>query len=332
MIAFISKLKNKGILGMNKRNADFIMPYNPRKNYPLVDDKVLTKKLAEKAGMAVPELFAVIDTNYKINGLTGLLNKLDGFVIKPSRGSGGNGILVAESRRNDLFFKPDGSVLDMNHIKYHTANILSGMYSLGAIMDKAMIEYKVKFDPIFKDLSFQGVPDIRVIVFKGVPVMSMLRLPTKLSSGRANLHQGAIGVGLDICTGMTLRAVWRNKPIRRHPDTAAPIEALRVPGWDEILTNAAKSREIVGLDYLGVDIVLDQDLGPMILEFNARPGLAIQLANHCGLLPRLEMIQNIKEIPEEPSERVALTKKLFACRSIERCEPAKTSIVFATEP
>lgn len=246
---------------MNRRNADFIMPYNPRKNYPLVDDKVLTKKLAEKAGMVVPQLYGVIDTNYKIKGLKSLLSELDGFVIKPSRGSGGNGILVAESHRNDLFFRPDGSVMDINQIKYHTANILSGMYSLGAIMDNAMIEYKVKFDPIFKNISFQGIPDIRVIVFLGVPVMSMLRLPTKLSSGRANLHQGAIGVGVDICTGTTLRAIWQNKPINHHPDTAAPIKSLKVPGWDEILINAAKSREIVGLDYLGVDIVLDKDLG-----------------------------------------------------------------------
>ncbi len=312
MIATFKRLKERGILGMNRRNADFIMPFNPRRNYPLVDDKVLTKKLAQEAGLAVPELYGVIDTNYKVKGLQSLLGGLDSFVIKPSRGSGGNGILVAESRRKDLFFKHDGSVLDMNQIKYHTANILSGMYSLGAIMDKAMVEYKVKFDPIFKEVSFQGVPDIRVIVFRGVPVMSMLRLPTKLSSGRANLHQGAIGVGVDVCEGITLGAMWRNRPITHHPDTAAPLKSIQIPGWDEILINAARAREIVGLDYLGVDIVLDEDLGPMILEFNARPGLAIQLANGCGLRPRLEQVQNIQDLPPQPEKRVELAKELFA--------------------
>ncbi len=315
MIAAFDKLKKSGILGMNRRNADFILTYNPRKNYPLVDDKVLTKKLAIKAGMAVPELFGVIDTNYKLKGLKSLLSRLDdGFVIKPSRGSGGNGIMVIETSRNNLFFRPDGTVLDMDQIKYHTANILSGLYSLGAVMDKAMIEYKVKFDPIFKDISFQGVPDIRVVVFRGVPVMSMLRLPTKMSGGRANLHQGAIGVGIDIATGATLGAVWRNKPIGYHPDTAASLGTLHIPGWDEILLNAAKSREIAGLDYLGVDIVLDRDLGPMILEFNARPGLAIQLANASGLSPRLERIQSIDRIPDQPEERVGLAKELFSIK------------------
>ncbi len=312
MIATFSRLRKQGILGMNRRNAHFIMPWNPRKNYPLVDDKVLTKKLAQEAGLAVPELFGVIDTNHKLKGLESLLGGLESFVIKPSRGSGGNGILVAESRRNELFFRHDGSVLDMNQIRYHTANILSGMYSLGAVMDKAMIEYKVRFDPIFRRVSFQGVPDIRIIVFRGVPVMSMLRLPTKQSSGRANLHQGAIGMGIHICKGVTLNAMCRNRPITHHPDTAAPLDSFQIPGWNEILLNAAKSREIVGLDYLGVDIVLDEDLGPMVLEFNARPGLAIQLANGCGLRPRLEKVQNRGDLPAEPEKRVQLAKQLFA--------------------
>ncbi|WP_028575672.1 alpha-L-glutamate ligase-like protein [Desulfonatronovibrio hydrogenovorans] len=311
MIATPGRLKKLGILGMNRRNADFILPFNPRRNYPLVDDKVLTKDLAGQAGLAVPRLFGVVDSNYQLRKLAELLADLDSFVIKPSRGSGGNGILVAQSRQGSHFFKPDGSVLDLNRIKYHAANIISGMYSLGGIMDKAMIEYRVRFDPIFREISFQGVPDIRVIVFKGVPVMSMLRLPTRLSSGRANLHQGAIGVGVDISSGTTLKAVWKNRPITRHPDTAAPLKSITIPCWDEILLNAAQSREIAGLDYLGVDIVLDAELGPLILEFNVRPGLAIQLANGQGLAPRLEKIQSLPAIPEDPEERVVLTRTLF---------------------
>lgn len=178
-------------------------------------------------------------------------------------------------------------------------------------MDKAMIEYKINFDPIFKEISFQGVPDIRIIVFKGIPVMSMLRLPTKMSDGKANLHQGAIGVGVDIANGKTSRAVWKNRVIAHHPDTAAPLSSIEIPHWDEILLNAAQAREIVGLDYLGVDIVLDQDLGPLILEFNARPGLAIQAVNGCGLSPRLEKVMSIKKLPSSCEKRVAMAKNLF---------------------
>jgi len=36
-----------------------------------------------------------------------------------------------------------------------------------------------------------GLPDIRIICFNMVPVIAMLRIPTELSDGKANLHSGA---------------------------------------------------------------------------------------------------------------------------------------------
>jgi hypothetical protein len=59
------RLRQLGVLGMNRRNADFIMRYNPRHLYPLVDDKLLTKKLALERGIAVPELYAVITEQHE---------------------------------------------------------------------------------------------------------------------------------------------------------------------------------------------------------------------------------------------------------------------------
>ena len=62
----------------------------------------------------------------------------------------------------------------------------------------------------------------------------------------------------------------------------------------------------VGLGYIGVDIVMDVERGPMLLEANARPGLAIQIANGRGLVPRLEaidaLVRNRQGLPieEEP--------------------------------
>jgi glutathione synthase/RimK-type ligase-like ATP-grasp enzyme len=49
----------------------------------------------------------------------------------------------------------------------------------------------------------------------------------------------------------------------------------------------------VGLGYVGVDIIIDERQGPMLLEANARPGLAIQIANARGLLPRLAEIDDM---------------------------------------
>ena len=60
-----------------------------------------------------------------------------------------------------------------------------------------------------------------------------------------------------------------------HPDTGNPIRDLRIPGWDTLLELAARCHELTGLGYLGVDVVLDRERGPLMLELNARPGLAV---------------------------------------------------------
>ena len=122
--------------------------------------------------------------------------------------------------------------------------------------------------------------------------MSMMRLATAQSGGRANLHQGAVGVGLDVKSGKTLKAVMHNLPVTHHPDTNANLMDLSVPFWREHLIIGAKAFEMTGLGYLGADIVLDKIKGPMMLELNARPGLAIQIANGQGLL---NAVKNIEE-------------------------------------
>ena len=88
------RLERLGMLGMNKRNGDFIAKYNSRSKYPLVDDKLETKRLAEQAGLAVPKLYGVIKIEKDIPALVEQLKDHQDFVIKPSHGSGGEGILV----------------------------------------------------------------------------------------------------------------------------------------------------------------------------------------------------------------------------------------------
>ena len=144
--------------------------------------------------------------------------------------------------------------------------------------------------------------------------LAMIRLPTRMSDGKANLHQGAIGVGIDIPTGLTRRGVWGKELIKEHPDTESSIAGLQIPRWDELLMIGAKAYELCELGYVGVDIVLDRNLGPLILELNARPGLAIQMANGNGLLNRLHKIQELERagaLSKDPAERVAFAKANF---------------------
>lgn len=307
------KLKQMGILGMNQRNAEYIAHYNPRKFYPLVDNKLLTKGLANKANIAVPELYAVIEIEHQVVKLEHLLEPYSSFVIKPAQGSGGDGIVVILGRRGNSYKRSDGLLMTPDELKHHVSNILSGMYSLGGHPDKAMVEYRVEFDPLFREISYQGVPDIRVIVFQGYPVMSMVRLPTRMSSGKANLHQGAVGVGVNISSGKTQFGVWQNHAVEHHTDTGYPVSGLDIPGWERLLNISAGCFELTGLGYIGVDLVLDGNKGPLMLELNARPGLAIQIANRTGLAPRLELIkERLLTHKENIAQRVSFVQEAFA--------------------
>ena len=305
------KLRADGILGINARNRAYVMRHNPRHRYPLVDDKLKTKRLALEAGIAVPELYGVVQTEHDLRGLGQLLAARTEFVIKPAHGSGGSGVLVIDGRRKDRFVKPDGRSLSLAEIEYHASNILSGIYSLGGVRDNAMIEYRVRTDPIFDPVSYQGVPDIRLLVYRGVPTMAMVRLPTRLSDGKANLHQGAVGVGIEIATGQTLTGVWQNRMVVEHPDFGVALSGLTIPNWPRLLELGAQCYELTGLGYLGVDIVLDRTHGPLLLELNARPGLAIQIANRRGLLRRLQLVDAEPELPNTPQARTALAIDLF---------------------
>lgn len=292
-LGFVSpkKLREAGVLSMNRRNYEVIAQHNRRRLYPLVDDKVKTKQLANDIGLTTPHLIASVSAQYEVKNFLNLVKNYKSFVIKPAHGSGGKGVLVIQSYTQNHFRLPSGRVLRYREVYQHISNILSGLYSLGGRYDTALFEEMVHFSDVFKNYSYQGIPDVRLIIYEGYPVLAMMRLATKESAGRANLHQGAVGVGIDIKTGRAISAVQHNKPVRFHPDTKADLMQLSVPFWKEHLLIAAQGYEMTGLGYLGADIVLDKNKGPMVLELNARPGLAIQIANQCGLRSVLKRVE-----------------------------------------
>lgn len=315
MFSVARKLKEAGVLGLNKRNSEMIMRLNPRHLYPRVDDKVMTKRLSIEAGMAVPDLYGVIASQADARRFGEIVADRDSFVIKPAHGSGGDGIVVITGRslrKEGVFRQADSLLIHESELKHHISNIVGGQYSLTGNPDVALIEYCVKFDPVFAEVSYQGVPDIRVIVYRGYPAMAMVRLPTRTSAGKANLHQGAVGAGVDVATGRTLTGVLHNDVVEEHPDTGAVIAGLQIPHWDSILASSARGYEVTGLGYLGVDIVIDREHGPLILEMNARPGLNIQIANRCGIGNRVRRIDEFYVDDASPEARANASRDEFS--------------------
>lgn len=313
------RLNERGILGMNRRNVSYISRYNPRRLYPLVDNKLKTKLLVQRAGITSPKLIGTVQSQHDVSRLATILQDVNGFAIKPAKGSGGKGIMVLTRNSDGQLMKSSGAIVSIEELQRHVSNTLSGLHSLGGSPDIALIEELIEFDQQLGGFSYEGVPDIRVIVCRGYPVMAMIRLSTRASDGKANLHQGAVGVGLDIATGRPLNAVQNGVQVQRHPDTGKNLSELVIPDWDVLLELAARCCDVSGLGYLGTDMVLDRRYGPMLLELNARPGLAIQVANGTGLLPRLRRIDALSDddIALPAAERVRRSREWFAAAPAE---------------
>lgn len=311
IIMFPFSLKRHGILGVNARNLDYIFATNPRRLYRLADSKLESKKMAQNLGVPVPETYGVITFQNEVKNLAKVIGGHKSFVVKPANGSGGDGIIVIKDVTDEGYLQVNGSILKPEDLQYHLYNILGGMFSLSGHADLVIIEAAVKFDPIFNEIAYQGIPDIRVVVYHGVPAMAMLRLPTRASDGKANLHRGGVGVGIDLSTGKTLKGIQYNRYINQHPETGFDLSDRLIPHWQTILQMAAKLSDETDFGYLGVDIVLDREKGPVLLELNARPGLSIQIANGEGLIGRLEAIDGAVSKLSGIEAKIAFAQETF---------------------
>ena len=279
----------RGLLGINGRNLDLIYTHNSRRYFPNVDDKLVCKRLLEEAGIPTPRTYHVVDGPGSLAVWKEKLADAPDFVIKPNRGSGGQGIVLVR-RVNDQFVS-SGETLGDDDITFHVLQICNGAFSLDNLADTAFFEVTVVNHSGLSELiadGISGVADVRLIYQIDRPVMAMLRLPTRESGGKANLHQGGLGLGIDLDTGKTLDGCQRNRVIKIHPETNRPVRGVQVPFFEEMLRHGARVSSVVGLGYIGVDFVCDQTLGPLILEVNARPGLNIQIANQVGLRTRVQ--------------------------------------------
>lgn len=308
--AWPEELHRRGILGINNRNVEFILEHNPRSLYPRVDNKLKTKEICQEHGIQVPETYFVMTEHSQCPQFLDMIGNRTEFVVKPASGAAGRGIVVVAGRLGNNFFSTSGRLIEWTDLRYHLSTILAGLYSLGGQIDQIIVERRIVSHPLLKSIAVEGTPDIRVILYRGVPVMAMIRLPTRASGGRANLHQGAVAAAIELDTGRTFGGVCRDRAISHHPDTQQPIAGIELPFWHDVLEGAMKLSDALEMGYVGIDFVIDQDTGPVVLEANARPGLAIQLAHRQGIVPRLKYIDSLPEIERTGENRWEVVKSI----------------------
>lgn len=310
-------MKTSDILGLNARSMLFSYKYNNALGKNIASSKLATKNYLGKTGIPIPKLYAKFSSPEKIIKFD-WKSLPEAFALKPNKGLGGEGIIVVKKKSSDgeAWITTTRKRITIEDLKLHAMDILEGAYSIGNVPDTAFVEEYVGRHKMLRKFAYRGTPDIRVIVFNKVPVMAMLRLPTKESGGRANLHQGAIAVGVDMATGITTKAYWHGEYITRKPGSKKKLHGIKIPKWTKVLETAVNCQEATGLGYLGADIVLHPDRGPMVLELNFMPGLQIQMANGAGLLRRLQRVEDLSVKDAEHGVRVA--QVLFAERFADK--------------
>ncbi|PKL36841.1 hypothetical protein CVV38_03020 [Candidatus Peregrinibacteria bacterium HGW-Peregrinibacteria-1] len=300
--------KSKGLLGINARNLLYIRPYNANKAIKLADDKIKTKQFLSARGIPVPKLYKTIKKSEEIETFD--FGKLPTkFVIKPNHGYGGEGIIPIVGRSAGSFITASGKKLEEHDLFEHLNDIIDGRFSISNIRDTAFFEQLIISDERVAKYSYAGLPDIRVVVHNLIPVMAMLRLPTQESGGKANLHMGAVGVGIDISKGECTYITHHNKIVEEIPDNLGSIRGFKIPYWDDILHISSEVQLLTNLGYMAVDLSIDKNVGPVLLEINARAGLGVQVANLAPLRKRLERIEGVKVT--SPKKGVRIAKDMF---------------------
>ncbi|MCF7844400.1 MAG: DUF1704 domain-containing protein [Kiritimatiellales bacterium] len=304
----LKQFLNSGILGINARNLLYVKPFNPKKATALADNKLKTKAYLATRGIPAAKIFARIETREQLRQFD--FKKLpDECVLKPNFGFGGEGIIVLKGRdKNGNFLKQGKYPITNRELEEHIEDVLDGKFSLGGRLDTAFFEQILIQHDCFARFRPAGLPDIRVIVFNLVPVMAMLRVPTKESEGKGNVHLGGIGIGIDIAKGVTTHAAQFHSLIKTLPHGGSP-SGIKIPFWDEILLICSRIQQITNIGYLAVDLTIDEQMGPALLEVNARAGLMVQLANLAPLRARLERVQGLKV--SSPEKGVRMSQDLF---------------------
>lgn len=274
------------VMGINRRNIELIYPNNPRKEFRIADDKSVFKRTLEKEGIPLPATFALIEHLWEVERQLVELEKQETLVLKPARGSKGRGILILQ-KNGKGWTTPDGKIYDRERIRMHMASILYGAYTHDH-SDKVIVEERLVPHPFLTGIYPDGIADVRLLFHRDLPVMGMLRIPTRRSGGKANLHQGAIGIGIDLDTGNLGQGMIRGRYTETHPDTGIRFRGQTIPDWTEFIRIGKKTASLVPLKFLGIDLILDAIHGPLVIEINARPGLQIQNSNQQGLVEILQ--------------------------------------------
>lgn len=293
-------MKVSEFLGMNLRNQKYIDWDKSRTDF--TNSKLKTKLFLSARQIKVPKLHAIIKNHKDLQNFD-FANLPAKTVIKPNKGSQGKGIIPFQKKVNGDLISVSNKTYKSEVLHKHIQEILDGKYSMGFLPDVAFFEEKIDTHKALREYAPIGLPDIRIIVYKGFPVLAMLRMPNEKSGGKANLNAGAWGLGIDIVSGK-VKTCYQDGQLQKNN----PYFNFQVPFYSEALQMAVKIAEITNISFFGCDIAISKN-GPVLIELNSKPGLKIQYVNNIGLKYRLEKIDGIKH--RNKQDKIFIVSQLF---------------------
>lgn len=303
-------IKPSHILGMNARHTYTSLNPSSAKQYGF--SKLRTKELMNEHEIPTPQVYHIFSSHTETEEVNWDAIPVP-FVIKPANGLAGKGIWIIKDKHptEQIWRNNFNEELDLGDIKLHVQNIIDGEFSVWGSNHQAIVEERIIAHPALAKYSYKGTPDVRVIVFNSVPVMAEARIPTKESEGKANLDRGAIGLGIDMATGISTYGITGKSGFISHfPNSKKKVNGIKIPNWPQLLETAVRAANAAGFVFMGADLFIHPEKGPMIVEMNGFPGLSIQLANRAGLKRRLERVEGLDV--RDAKHGVKIAQALFA--------------------
>ncbi len=323
-------VKPSHILGMNARHHYTRMNTTKAKSYGF--SKLKTKELMLSAGNPTASLYHIFSSRKELETIHWESIPVP-FVIKPVNGLAGKGIWIITKKiaQESVWRNNFDEAITKEDLDLHVQNVLDGEYSTWGRNHRCLVEEMIPVHPTLAKYTYKGTPDIRVIVFNSVPVMAMARIPTEESGGKANLDQGAIGLGIDMASGATTHGIHgKSGYITHFPHIKKKVNGILIPEWQRLLEVAVRAADAAGYKYMGADLFIHPEKGPMIVELNGYPGLSIQLANKAGLKRRLERVEGLEV--RDAKHGVKIARALFAESFADKIKVEEGIQIISTQP
>lgn len=235
----------------------------------LFNDKYLCVLVCEALGIRVPRTRGTVDPahDYRSAIASWLAQSPAGrLIVKPLWGEMGRDIVMAEPG-------DDGPV-----VRTPLGTVPLARF---ALREKSIVQDVLAQDPRVAAFSPSSVNTFRVVTMM-TPRDEVLIVNASFRTGVGgawvdNWSAGGVSVGVD-CPKGTLKAFAYDKKSNRyaaHPTSGIVFEGFPVPEWEGIKATAAAIQSALPFYRLmGLDLALDRDGAPVLIEINGAPDLA----------------------------------------------------------